>query len=937
MPQTDIIIKLGGSTAKMITAKATALDRLAMSVGKVKAAFTGGPFQKATQGMKGFNNEVRKATTGARQYGKQVENAGQRTDRFGTKVSGAGNVLDRFRMLFMRMVRIMTAFLIISTITRAVREFTTTLAKAPMQMELWNKQLVVLSGNATLAAERLELLKIVAIETPLELPDLFQGLTTLQAFNVEISERTIPLMTDLAAVSGRTFQEVSEVIGKVIAGSPTAITRSLPTLAINPMEFKALAAELGSRSEALFQMIQEKFEGFAKESATTVIGVISNIKDAYFVIMADLGEALMVPLRETSQAIMDWLMLLRESPERLRELQDKVMLIGDELVQMTKSVWSAFVAVNKFTQAIGGLNVAVGTLLGFLVGRALAAKFIALAAAAKTAEVGLLAMVLRSMNPWIIAAGLVMALAGLLYVRWQNQRDALRLVTMRQSEFADELARTNRLMDRSIGLVDAQTRANQALTITSMAMGLIEGAGDPEQLKARMTGARAVVPHLPSSVAAEARELVMRLDVVGSRLAELEKIKGTRSGRAAFDFFYGEEFDNLVRRRGQLVGELAGKFQEASGIMAKEAEEIRKAMEAPTTSTGDKVVGGDETDPLAEYLKFWRDNFKPMIAEFDVLKAKFDMGLISRSAAREQASAMKEMVERWREGFLLMDSPVMQQIGLMLSPVVSNMQSFMDGIDSELTGEFAERFTELKLKIELGMEPGAATTALTALRDELIEMMRTLEDSLTPEMKKAFEGILRGINGAIESLKPEDMSQALEQVMRMVIKQGADAISDALASMISPELGISLGQAMGQLFSAMLNVMGDAMIQMGIAAKVIQELFKDVTNPATAVALIAGGILLKTFAKAIGGRMKSAAQGGGGGSGGGGGAINYPQFSPGAYGDKRSWYVTINAMDAASFEQTIARNPVAFGRQIAVIAREDRATGGQAYGAFQPA
>jgi hypothetical protein len=931
MPQTDIIIKLGGAQAKTIRAKASALDALAMSVGKVKAAFTGAPFQQATQGMQGFNQQIRKATTGAKSYGRQVQKAGERTDRFGTRIKGAGNALDNFGTLFRRMVRIMAAFFIISAITRLVREFVTTIATAPMQMELWTKQLIVLSKNATLAAERLELLKRVAIETPLELPDLFQGLTTLQAFSVEISERTIPLITDLAAVSGRTFREVAEVIGKVIAGSPTAITRSLPTLAIDPNEFKRVAAELGSRSEALWQIISGKFEGFAKESATTVIGVLSNIKDAWFVIMADIGEGALGPLRKAIQSIMDYLEELRHSPARLKKIENQVRLITDSLVEFAKSIVRGAQAVGRIVEFMGGFRVVLGTII-FLLGQRVLAGFARVVAG----WVGPLRGATRAMtllniqmSLWLIAANAAIALlAGLLLSKYAAWKDAMRSARLEQVELNDELGRMNRTLERNIDLVDAATVARQGARVHGAGVAFPFSTYGKVTARQMFFGETDLGEEMKNQFD-EARKIAMEFGS-DDELRRLFERTTVAMGQAALFMGPEKDFQNLFD---QLKSALMAKGTEMIGLAKTLRERAGRVIDVPAVGEGEE----DEVDRLKEFFDFWKSRFEPFKTQFDLIQGKFDAGLITREAARNQIVRLKELLEVMRRALLLDPDPLMQQVALMLSPTIANLDSFIGDLDSEITDAFRERLTEIKLKISLGLDPEAATAALMKLKEEIVAMMENLGDDLTPEMEKVFQTLLSGINSALESLKPDDLGQAFAQAITQIIKQGSDAVADAIAAMFTPEMGLSLTQAMGQMFAGMLNVMGDSMIQIGIAMLTLQKALANITSPVGAAALIAGGILLKAMAASIGAKMGDAAQGGSSSGGGAAGTINYPQFSAGAYGDKRSWYVEIHAMDAQSFEDTIARNPAAFGRQIAVIAREDKATGGQAYGAFQPA
>jgi len=351
-------------------------------------------------------------------------------------------------------------------------------------------------------------------------------------------------------------------------------------------------------------------------------------------------------------------------------------------------------------------------------------------------------------------------------------------------------------------------------------------------------------------------------------------------------------------------------------------------------------TGGDDDDKIVDWFKELAAQWGRVFSEgiggpLDLLAAKLEAGIIDKSAARTQAEAM---LANWRDTYeqlLASSDPLEQQIALWLSPHIANIDEFISDMDKDLANKFSEKLIDIKLKVQMGLDPAVATTMLEGLKAEITQVIQDLGDAISPELEKLLNTILNGITTVMASLKPEDMSQALESILRQVIQKGADTISDALASIINPSLGVDLANAMGQLFSGMMQIMGDSMIQLGIASILLQDWFGDMTNPVNAAKMIAGGILLKTLAKAIGGKVKAAASGGS--SGGAAGSINYPQFSPGAYGDKRSWYVEINAMDAASFEQTIARNPAAFGRQIASIAREDGATGGQAHGAFVPA
>lgn len=436
----DIEITIRGSSAETIRNKAGALNSLALSLYRLDTAM-----KTAGGGSIGVNA----AASNVMRYSRAATTAKTRTDAFGTSLGGAGNALDNFGTLFTRMIRIMTAYFIISKLTSLTKDFITALASAPAKMELWSTQVRVLVGDATLAAEKLGLLKDVAVETPLKLPDLFEGLTVLQAFRVEVSQRTLPLLADLAAVSGRTFRDISEVIGKVIAGSAPAITRSLPTLGIDPNEFKRLAAQLGNRSDAIFQIIQEKFGGFAKESAKTVIGTLSNIGDAFFTILADIGSGLL-PLEERIfGGIFQTLQNLRKNGPELDRLRVTVRLVADDLLDAGKNVIDFTKFIWSLVQALGGLKSILEVLVGVWIGR----------------FVSMTALGLASINPWTIALVSLAGIVSIINGKMSQNEGANNRARVAQEMFTESLRQTNEQYLKNINLVDAAVAKRQSETL----------------------------------------------------------------------------------------------------------------------------------------------------------------------------------------------------------------------------------------------------------------------------------------------------------------------------------------------------------------------------------------------------------------------------------------------------------------------------------------
>lgn len=838
----DIEITIRGSSAQTMQAKAAGLNALAASLVRVNAAVasaSGGGLGGATQNITRFAN----ATAGAR----------AQTDAFGTTIGGAGNALDNFGTLFTRMIRIMGAYFVITSVISLTKDFVMALASAPAKLELWNTQLRALIGNATTAGEKMALLKTVAIETPLELPDLVKGLVVLQAFRVEVSEHTLPLIADLAAVSGRTFEDVAEVIGKVIAGSAPAITRSLPTLGIDPNEFKKLAAELGSRSEAIFQIIGEKFGGFAKESSKTVIGVLSNIKDAFFVILADIGSGLLPLERQIFGGVFDSLQTLRGNQPALDAMRVSVRLVVDDFVKGVKAAIAFAQSIGKVTEAFGGLKSILEVIAGMWLGRLIAG----------------IVMAIAETNPWVIAltsvAGIMMVLNNRIGEHaGENQR-----AVVAQTMFAESLQRTNDLYRQNVNLVDAAIAKQQAMTLTGMVGSADQllshiGIGDVsgvdaflnqmDRLSTSMGG-----PEHGGTVVAEMRQLMDMMNNPGLRANQPQFLEGLATG--------------MVRLMQALSG-AAGRF----GNIAKEAKAAADVMSASfVPATGEiidtlkKVGDHDITDILKNMREqFFEDRFQQPA---DMIKARFDMGMMSKSQALESIKTMRAQLVTEAKSLLESQSPIDTAIGFKLIAKIENLDSFTNQLNKQVKDPVSDA---LESALRQAIQNGADVLA-SALSEIFVPTGMGIENA----MKKAFAGIVNLLGDTLIHLG--------------IAKLGFDALIRNIVNLV-PGGGL-------------------AAIAAGVALKVF-----------------AGSVL-----NSMSGSMSGAGGKGGGSSySGGGGSTSFAPFAPSASAQRGDVY-NINAVDAASLKQMADANPAAFAAAVQYVAQRDRDTGGSAFGVFKTA
>ena len=958
----EIHIKLTGTQAKTIEARAVALNKLAVSVDQLSRVARQFPA----------------VSTAANNFAKGIQKAGGAAESMGKRVKSAGNYLDNFGNLFSRMIRIMAAFTIITTVTRAFRELVTILIKAPAQMELWNAQLRTLTGSAGVAAQKLDLLKRVAIETPLELPDLFQGLTTLKAFNVEMSERTLPLIADLAAVSGRTFQDVSEVVGKVIQGSATAITRSLPTLGINYQEFRALADQLGSRAEALFTIIEGRFRGFAAESAKTTLGIVSNIKDAVFVIASDVGQGLLSAFQPTVKAIFDYLNRLREDPIALENLRERLFGIGQGMVEASKRTYELAInlkdliaTVARAVDSVGGLQTVMAVFLGGKIFAAITAITGALAGLSRALKY-IMILLVRGRSVFAVLGTL---LAGTTAPAWAT------LATVVASAGGAVLLTKKLFGESSDDLDDVGSSANYAADQLAKVVDQIDNLG---VTMADVSAASDSVKNISLELS--------RLTFIGSENfkmlpgrdqdAELKKfirglIDGLFSGpglepeRGALGAFLNTQ--GFEARFAQLNEFLQNYRDKLMGVV-KASEEAQTAIQE--YAIGSTVItGGDEFENLIQarrnaftilelsrkqdlvsendyYLKLKdiiaqnsalvRDVLSPEAIPFldESERAKFGQALQSlvdevNKALETVVYSFGEISERTFEGFqpfatLFDRSWIADQAQVLISDTRTVLIGMMEQIKQDMES--------VDLKLKLGeIDESAFDQQMAAIRSRIVNLIDAMTKDPTLHAKR--EELRSWLLNFSDEISP--MANALADALVRSIETAANALADAIGMMISPLQDESITDSLKTALAAILTFIGDSLIQAGVGALGLQALLQNFLNPVTAAAAIAAGVALKGFAKSISNTISSRTTSASTSAAStfapqavATGPIDFGTFTPQAQGSVVNF--TINTIDSQGVAEFVKKNADELGRAVVHVAERDRATSGGAFGVFTP-
>tara|TARA_R110000787_G_scaffold79469_3_gene173689 strand:- start:5173 stop:8136 length:2964 start_codon:yes stop_codon:yes gene_type:complete len=976
----EIRIVLGGSNSKTINKRADALTRLATSVNMLAVS------AKSLPQMSGPVSQYSAALTKTTKATKKM-----------TKATNAARVASGgFIGTFSRMIKIMSAFAVITLVTRALAGMVKMLVMAPAQMELWNAQLRTLSGSATIAAEKLELLKTVAIETPLELPDLFEGLTTLKAFNIEMSEETLPLIADLAAVSGRTFQDISEVVGKVIQGSATAITRSLPTIGINPSEFKALALELGNRSDALFSIIESRFAGFAKESAKTTIGLVSNIKDAIFVIASDIGGGLLSAFRPAVQEIFDFLNELRQNGPVMEEFKDRLFGIGQSIVEFGRGAMDAgsqVVALTGFISSLvaqlGGLkNILMGiaslkisgAIMTFLGGSSGGRSVVGRVLLSRSPLKALMVVLssIRGRATLVIAVFAVLALAyNKLFGSSSDAAGGMDQWSDSINRAAEELGTLNGFMEANAGLfvnaAEARRQAERLGGIGYGALNLVEGFNPSILGGTHSLGTRESAIEPEKALEIFKARAISYVDQMRGLLqdesfaSELELVNDAFIALGVSSNL--KEAKAMTEIAARVVIELGGSFAEA----AVKAQDFSDALEASVVPMKGFVGQLTSEEEIAAFVKMIQRSAQD-------LETTFGLELIDEDEYVTRLRAMRESITAHAMDLFGDDGPnavVSKEAARSLLSIVGGMERVLEGIE-KVSSDALERIREENEEKKQALVDGilqafedakaAYARGVAQLADfggeielfkfkaiegmlseqeiatTLAALIAKVKDRINAAVGAGDAGVelelrvkLKGLEDFEADPIVENITGPLETALRQSLTDVSNAVSGMLAHLIKPKDGASLGQMFNQMIAGLLNAAGDALIQMGIASEVFATLIEGFGLPGLGYWAIAIGVGLKAFASAMGGNASSQIQAGRGGSQ--GSSISSGPIDFGTFGQpspQSSVVVTINALDAGSVSSFVQKNAEAFGQAVVHVADRDRATGGNAFGVFGP-
>ena len=188
---------------------------------------------------------------------------------------------------------------------------------AAAQIEKYNATLETMLGSKSAARDRMQEYMQIAKTTPFELTEVVEAGNQLQALG-RYSEDTLTMLGDLAAASGKPFEQVMSAYSKMASGQKGIAVDMFRDLLITTDDWakatgkgKAASGEMLATTEELLQALPKvmKSKGFfglmAKQSETTE-GKIANLEDAIFSLRSSVGERLTPTVKGVVGAMEGW-------------------------------------------------------------------------------------------------------------------------------------------------------------------------------------------------------------------------------------------------------------------------------------------------------------------------------------------------------------------------------------------------------------------------------------------------------------------------------------------------------------------------------------------------------------------------------------------------------------------------------------------------------
>lgn len=203
---------------------------------------------------------------------------------------------NRLGQVFRRVTDALISFVILNTISRMVTGFFGSLIESNAQLEVMEMRLRnVNRGDGSFDRLRAHIVALT-VTTPFIIKDFIDAAVQVTAFGISAQKALFPIANWAVAI-GRDLGDIATAYSKIIAGSPrTALL--LTTRGISKAEFDKELRETMDRQQALDNIILRHYGDIARKTSETFQGMVTNIKDAWFMIASVMGSPVFENMRK---------------------------------------------------------------------------------------------------------------------------------------------------------------------------------------------------------------------------------------------------------------------------------------------------------------------------------------------------------------------------------------------------------------------------------------------------------------------------------------------------------------------------------------------------------------------------------------------------------------------------------------------------------------
>lgn len=248
----------------------------------------------------------------------------------------------------------------------AVKKFGSESLDAAAQVETYMVTLKNLLGGELDAMKRMNDYSRIAAKTPFELSEVVEAGNKLQTLG-RYSEETLTMLGDLAAASGKPFEQVMNAYANLATGQKGEAARMFRDLSIAENDWIAatgkgvtkngeLLATTQEMEKALSTIMKQKgFTGLMAQQAETTKGKISNLNDAMFQLKTAIGERMqpaqksfITGLTEMINKMKGWYEIPIE--DKLQDEITKIKVLHDELTDSNTSEERRITIINELNK-----------------------------------------------------------------------------------------------------------------------------------------------------------------------------------------------------------------------------------------------------------------------------------------------------------------------------------------------------------------------------------------------------------------------------------------------------------------------------------------------------------------------------------------------------------------------------------------------------------